>query len=111
MKGKRTEECPVCEGTGLRQNNKKCRACKGKGKIRTSDWLIRGMTEEEIARRKEEALADLVYVVRCKDCKYLQVVNSRILYAKCAKTDYEFLPFETDTREEVLRTLAEHFGL
>lgn len=48
-----TADCPVCHGTG---------------QIGTTDWLTRGMTKEEIAREKEEALADIVEVVRCKDC-------------------------------------------
>lgn len=43
--------------------------------------------------------ADVVEVVRCKDCKYLQVINDGKVYAKCTMTDFEFLPFGTDTRE------------
>ena len=50
--------------------NENCPVCRGTGKIPTTDWLTKGMTEEEIAKEKEEALADIVEVVRCKDCKY-----------------------------------------
>ena len=54
----RTERCPTCKGSGL---------------IKVDDWLIKGKTEEELAREKKEALADIVEVVRCKDCKYSEV--------------------------------------
>ena len=42
---------------------------------------------------------DAVPVVRCKDCKHLNVVNRKELYAHCPKTNTVFLPFELDTRE------------
>lgn len=45
-----------------------CPTCKGKGEIIVDNWLTEGMTEEEIAKEKEKALADIVEVVRCKDC-------------------------------------------
>jgi cytochrome c-type biogenesis protein CcmH/NrfF len=38
-------------------------------------------------------------LIRCKDCKYLDVINSNALYARCEKHGIEFLPFEDDTRE------------
>ena len=47
-----------------------CPTCKGKGEIIVDNWLTEGMTEEEIAKEKEKALADIVEVVRCKDCLY-----------------------------------------
>lgn len=34
----------------------------------------------------------------CRECKYLNVVNSSGLYAHCPKTNTVFLPFELDTR-------------
>lgn len=43
--------------------------------------------------------ADVVEVVRCKDCKHLKVINDGKVYAKCQMTDFEFLPFGTDTRQ------------
>ena len=43
--------------------------------------------------------ADVVEVVRCKDCKHLEVINSREVYAKCRMTDLEFKPFDIDTRK------------
>ena len=42
---------------------------------------------------------DAVPVVRCKECKHLNVVNRKELYAHCPKTNTAFLPFELDTRE------------
>jgi hypothetical protein len=42
---------------------------------------------------------DFVEVVRCKDCKHLKIINDGKVYAKCTMTDFEFLPFGTDTRE------------
>ena len=42
---------------------------------------------------------DAVPVVRCRDCKHLNVVNRKELYAHCPKTNTVFLPFELDTRE------------
>lgn len=42
---------------------------------------------------------DAVPVVRCRECKHLNVVNRKELYAYCPKTNTVFLPFELDTRE------------
>ena len=42
---------------------------------------------------------DAVPVVRCRECKHLNVVNRKELYAHCPKTNTAFLPFELDTRE------------
>ena len=42
---------------------------------------------------------DAVPVVRCRECKHLNVVNRKELYAHCPKTNTVFLPFELDTRE------------
>ena len=42
---------------------------------------------------------DAVPVVRCRECKHLNVVNCKELYAHCPKTNTVFLPFELDTRE------------
>ena len=43
--------------------------------------------------------ADVVAVVRCKDCKHLTVINNESAYARCEKTGYIFWSFRTDTRE------------
>ena len=43
--------------------------------------------------------ADVVEVVRCKDCKHLEIINSREIYAKCKATGLEFKPFDIDTCE------------
>lgn len=45
-----------------------CPTCKGKGEIIVDNWITEGMTEEELEKEKEKALADIVEVVRCKDC-------------------------------------------
>lgn len=42
---------------------------------------------------------DAVPVVRCRECKYLNLVNRKELYAHCPKTNTVFLPFELDTKE------------
>ena len=42
---------------------------------------------------------DAVPVVRCRECKHLNVLNRKELYAYCTKTNTVFLPFELDTRE------------
>lgn len=60
-----------------------CPTCKGKGEIIIDNWLTEGMTEEEIARKKEKALADIVEVVRCKDCIFASVEDGKI---KCHNT-------------------------
>lgn len=41
---------------------------------------------------------DAVPVVRCWECKHLNVVNRKELYAHCLKTNTVFLPFGLDTR-------------
>ena len=48
--------------------------------------------------RKQKTM-DAVPVVRCWECKHLNVVNRKELYAHCPKTNTVFLPFELDTRE------------
>ena len=40
-----------------------------------------------------------VPVVRCQECKHLNVINDPKLYAHCPKTNTVFLPFDLDTRE------------
>ena len=42
---------------------------------------------------------DAIEVVRCKDCKYLSIINKAPLYAYCGKSNYIFHLFEEDTRE------------
>ena len=48
---------------------------------------------------KNAPTVDAVEVVRCRECKHLNVVNRKELYAHCPKTNTVFLPFELDTRE------------
>lgn len=40
-----------------------------------------------------------VPVVRCMDCKHINVLNRKELYAHCPKTNTVFMPFELDARE------------
>ena len=58
---------------------------------------------QDVADRIEDDVvklptADVVEVVRCKDCEHLTVHNSPTLYAYCEKTQLRFEPFKTDTR-------------
>ena len=48
---------------------------------------------------REAPTVDAVEVVRCWECKHLNVLNRKELYAHCPKTNTVFLPFELDTRE------------
>lgn len=41
---------------------------------------------------------DAVEVVRCKDCVYCTVQNTKYIYAICQRHGIEFKPFEDDTR-------------
>ena len=41
---------------------------------------------------------DAIPVVRCKDCKHLNVLNQEQIYAHCPKTNTVFRPFDIDTR-------------
>lgn len=47
---------------------------------------------------KKIPAADVVSVVRCKDCKHLRVRNQKDIYAFCPKTGIVFWQFEKDTR-------------
>lgn len=38
-------------------------------------------------------------IIHCHECKHLEVVNSKEVYANCKKTGYVFKPFQTDTRQ------------
>ena len=48
---------------------------------------------------KNAPTVDAVEVVRCRECKHLNVVNRKEIYAHCPKTNTVFLPFDLDTRE------------
>lgn len=47
---------------------------------------------------RECSTVDAAEVVRCKDCKHLNVINRKEIYAHCPKTNTVFLPFKLDTR-------------
>ena len=55
--------------------------------------------EDVIMMIKTAPTVDAVPVVRCRECKHLNVLNRKELYAHCPKTNTVFLPFELDTRE------------
>ena len=65
------------------------------------DWSVTGGTAIRLIHNAidQAPTIDAVPVVRCKDCKHLNVVNRTELYAHCPKTNTVFLPFELDTRE------------
>ena len=67
-------------------------ACKGCIRYRSS------LSCEECVVN-DAPTVDAVPVVRCRECKHLNVVNRKELYAHCPKTNTVFLPFELDTRE------------
>nr|DAV91288.1 MAG TPA: hypothetical protein [Caudoviricetes sp.] len=62
--------------------------------------------DEQYVRGADDAIGvvinapaiDAVPVVRCAQCKHLNIVNDPKLYAYCPKTNTVFLPFELDTR-------------
>ena len=65
------------------------------------DWSATGGTAIRLIRNAidQAPTIDAVPVVRCRECKHLNVVNRKELYAHCPKTNTMFLPFELDTRE------------
>ena len=42
--------------------------------------------------------ADVVEGIKCSECEFLRIYNTKDLYARCTKWDINFFPFETDTR-------------
>ena len=54
------------------------------------DQYERGFTAGYMAAEAE--------LVRCKDCKHLNILNRKEIYAHCPKTNTAFLPFDLDTR-------------
>ena len=65
------------------------------------DWSVTGGTAIRLicTAVNQAPTIDAVPVVRCRECKHLNVVNRKELYAHCPKTNTVFLPFELDTRE------------
>ena len=60
---------------------------------------MRGGIRKALRCIEQAPTVDAVPVVRCQDCKHLNVLNRKELYAHCPKTNTVFLPFELDTRE------------
>ena len=42
--------------------------------------------------------APSIDIVRCKECEWLKVHNTKELYAECRKWHIRFYPFDEDTR-------------
>lgn len=43
--------------------------------------------------------ADVVEVVRCKDCKHLEILNGKSVFARCNRHNFPFISFgNADTR-------------
>ena len=60
---------------------------------------MRGGIRKALRCIEQAPTVDAVPVARCRECKHLNVVNRKELYAHCPKTNTAFLPFELDTRE------------
>ena len=64
------------------------------------------MTELIIRYAEPSGIADKTVIpsevvgelVRCKDCEYLDIWNTKFTYAMCNKHGIVFKPFEEDTR-------------
>ena len=63
------------------------------------EWGYDGIREDVQQIFENTETVDAVEVVRCRDCKHLNVLNRKELYAHCPKTNTVFLPFDLDTRE------------
>lgn len=76
--------------------------------IRTHDYPLRdyfnstgrGMYTVGIQQAvDEQPTVDAVPVVRCSECKYLNIVNGKEVYAFCGNLPVLFFMFDVDTRE------------
>lgn len=54
--------------------------------------------DELTGRRAKRSTAGPAKIVNCEDCRHLEIINDGKIYAKCRMTDFEFMPFGTDTR-------------
>ena len=61
-------------------------------KLREMPKYLNGVKEKQIKKISANE------VVRCKDCKHLEVINTENTYAICHEHDIIFEPFEDDTR-------------
>ena len=60
---------------------------------------MRGGIRKALRCIEQAPTVDAVPVVRCRECKHLNVLNRKELYAHCPKTNTVFLPLDLDTRE------------
>ena len=69
-------------------------------KNRVSELIVPDWTRTLIRSWLDsEPTVDAVPVVRCRECKWLHIVNDNILYGFCTKGHAMFYPFQLDTRE------------
>lgn len=73
-----------------------------------NDLEVRKIVREEVKAEIERMVKNLakainpqdtIEMVRCKDCKYLDITNKAPVYACCSKHNYTFPLWEEDTRE------------
>lgn len=55
--------------------------------------------EQAISVLESSPTIDAVPVVRCSECKYLNIVNGKEVYAFCGNLPVMFFMFDVDTRE------------
>ena len=67
--------------------------------IEEYDWVHIGEPGKARKLIEDAPTVEAIEIVRCRDCKHLNVLNRKELYANCPKTNTVFLPFELDTRE------------
>lgn len=65
-----------------------------------TDAVSREMYDDVVQTiiKREKQFTNMVSVVRCKDCRYLDVWNLKNIYAVCSKHGITFEAFEDDTR-------------
>lgn len=75
------------------------------------EWILKEFDKGKPMLYQSEYFAELFWLVRhapavtlsldlvrCAECKHLEVLNTWQLYARCQKFGIDFEPFETDTR-------------
>lgn len=83
-----------CDNTHRNKEGAECPTCHGTGRIGTTDWLVKGMTKQQIAKEKAEARQE-----------YLQELRVATTEDVIKKAKTLFCPGETYTCDEVRYTL------
>lgn len=60
--------------------------------------IFKRKDDKVVLEEVKELTGNTVEVVRCKDCKHCEVLNTKDFYAICNQLDVLFEPFEDDTR-------------